>query len=61
MKPVKSFEEFRQELNESRATNESIVGSIKNALKKIGEFFTGAGSYFMNLLVKQSKTELVCC
>ena len=53
MKPVKSFDEFRKELNESRDMNEGVISAIKDALKKIGEFFTGAGSFFMNMLVKQ--------
>ena len=58
MKPVKSFDEFRKELNESRDMNEGVISAIKDALKKIGEFFTGAGSFFMNMLVKQGKKEL---
>lgn len=58
MKPVKSFEQFRQELNESRSTNEGILASVKKGLKKIGEFFAGAGSFFLNALVRQDKKEL---
>lgn len=58
MKPVKSFDEFRKELNEARSMNEGIVDTIKGALKKIGEFFTGVGSSFLNALIKQKKKEL---
>lgn len=64
MKPVKSFEEFRRGLNESKVEEGlrdvlSRVGSaIKAGLKRIGEWFSGVGSNFMNLLVLQSKGEL---
>jgi hypothetical protein len=58
MKPVKTFEQFRQELNESKAINEGILAAVKNTLKKIGEFFSGAGSFFLNALIKQGKKEL---
>jgi hypothetical protein len=58
MKPVKSFEEFRKELNESRKVNEGIMDSVKKTLTKVGDFFKGAGSKFLNMLVAQEKGEL---
>ena len=64
MKPVKSFEEFRKGLNESRVEEglkdvlSKAKSTIKAALKRIGEWFSGVGSNFMNLLVLQSKGKL---
>ena len=58
MKPVKSFEQFRSDLLESKKLNENILDKIKKGLKKVGEFFSGLGSSFMNMLVRQSKGDL---
>ena len=58
MKPVKSFEEYRFSLKESRKINEGILDVLKGALKLVGEFFTGTGSKFLNALVHQTKGEL---
>jgi len=55
MKPVKSFEQFRKELNESRQVNEGILDTVKKTLKRIGDFFSGIGSKFLNSLVAQEK------
>jgi hypothetical protein len=63
--PVKSFSEFRSQLHESRI-EESKLGdmiskakdAVVGALKKIGEFFTGAGSAFLNAVVNQSKGDI---
>jgi hypothetical protein len=55
MKPVKSFSEYTQELNEARKLNEGILDVVKKTLKKIGEFFTGIGSNFLNALILQKK------
>lgn len=58
--PVKSFNEFRSQLHESQA-NEGLRDmlakakeAVVTALKKVGEFFTGIGSVFMNAMVNQS-------
>ena len=58
--PVKSFNEFRSQLHESQA-NEGLRDmlskakeAVVSALKKVGEFFTGIGSAFMNAMVNQS-------
>ena len=67
--PVKSFEEFRNELHEARKMNEGVLdkiksgitavkGAIKGALEKIGEFFSGFGASFLNSLILQSKGDL---
>jgi hypothetical protein len=58
MKPVKSFDEYRQELMESRKLNEGILDVVKKAIKKVGEFFSGVGSKFLNALIFQDKGEL---
>jgi MoxR-like ATPase len=58
MRPVKSFQEFRSELNETKNLNEGILDAIKKGIKKIGEFFTGVGSSFMNMLVRQKNGDL---
>jgi hypothetical protein len=58
MRPVKSFQEFRSELNEAKNLNEGILDAIKKGIKKIGEFFTGVGSSFMNMLVRQKNGDL---
>jgi MoxR-like ATPase len=58
MKPVKSFNEFRNELNEARQMNEGILDTIKGALKKIGQWFTGVGSKFLNAIVMQKDRKL---
>ena len=55
MKPVKSYEEFKKELHESKKVDESIVSTIKKGLQKIGEFFRGIGSSFLNALIIQAK------
>jgi hypothetical protein len=55
MKPVKSFEQFRKELNESRRVNEGILDTIKQTLKKVGDYFKGMGSKFLNSLIDQEK------
>jgi hypothetical protein len=58
--PVKSFNEFKSQLHESQA-NEGLrdmlskaKDAVVSALKRVGEFFTGIGSAFMNALVNQS-------
>ena len=61
MKPVKSYEEFKSELIESKQLDESISSVIKGALEKIGEFFKGMGSNFLNAIIKQEKGELPAC
>jgi MoxR-like ATPase len=61
MKPVKSFSEFRSQLHESKI--EEGLGdmlarakeAVVSALKKVGEFFSGIGSYFMNSVINQDK------
>ena len=58
MKPVKSFEEFRSELIESRKLDEGIMHTIKNVLKKIGKFFTGKGSKFLNAIILQEEGKI---
>lgn len=58
MKPVKSFEQFRSELQESKKVNEGLMDTVKKALKKIGDFFSGVGSKFLNAIVFQSKGDL---
>jgi hypothetical protein len=58
MKPVKSFEQFRSEIMESKKLNEGILDTVKKTLKKIGDFFSGAGSKFLNALVFQTKGDL---
>jgi hypothetical protein len=55
MKPVKSFEQFRKELNESRRVNEGILYTVKQTLKKVGDYFKGMGSKFLNSLIDQEK------
>lgn len=61
MRPVKSFEEFRSELIESRKLDEGIMHTIKNVLKKVGEFFVGKGSKFLNGLILQEQGKLPSC
>ena len=58
MKPVKSFDEFRRELNESRLVNEGILDKIKGAFEKLGKWFSGVGSKFLNALVMQKENKL---
>jgi hypothetical protein len=58
MKPVKSFDEFKRELNESRLVNEGILDKIKGAFEKLGKWFSGVGSKFLNALVMQKENKL---
>ena len=51
MKPVKSYEEFRKELHESKRIDEGFMDVVKDTLRKIGTFFKGLGSTFLNLLL----------
>ena len=62
--PVKSFSEFRSQLHESQA-NEGLRDmlskakeAVVSALKKVGEFFTGVGSAFLNAVVNQSNGDI---
>lgn len=62
--PVKSFSEFRSQLHESQA-NEGLRDmlakakeAVVSALKKVGEFFTGIGSAFLNAVVNQSNGDI---
>lgn len=61
---IKTFNEFRKERRES-GLDESVRGvvnkvgsAIKSVLKKIGDFFFGQGSNFLNMLVYQSDGKL---
>lgn len=63
--PVKSFSEFKSQLHESRL-EESRIGdmlskakeAVKGALRKVGEFFSGIGSVFMNIVLNQEEGNL---
>lgn len=58
MKIVKSFEEYRKELNESRKINEGLLDTLKKTLKRVGDFFSGPGSKWLNALLFQERGEL---
>ena len=58
MKPVKSYQEFKAELNESRVNENRIGEFIKGAIEKIGEWFKGVGSKFLNAILIQQKGKL---
>jgi hypothetical protein len=45
----KSYDDF---------VNEGFLDTVKSAIKKIGEFFSGIGSWFLNTLVFQKNKEL---
>lgn len=55
MKLVKTFEEFKKELIESQKVNEGLLDAVKDLVKKVGDWFKGTGSGFLNLLIKQEK------
>ena len=64
-KPIKTFDEFRKELHESMNVDEGIrdtvkkVGSaVKGVLKRIGEWFSGTGANFLNMLILQNQGNL---
>lgn len=57
MRPVKSFEEYRKELHESRMVAEGIIDSVKKFIKKVGDFFKGPGADWFNVLLSQNKKQ----
>ena len=59
---IKSFEEYKASIQLQESKVGDIARKIKDvvvtALKKIGNFFEGVGSSFLNSLVKQEKNML---
>lgn len=60
-KPVKTYKQFKSELNELRKINEGLIDSVKSVLSKIGKFFSGIGSKFLNALIKQHEGSSPSC
>lgn len=53
----KKFVEQRKAVNES-IINEGLLDTIKSVIKKVGDWFTGKGSHFLNLLKLQEDKKL---
>ena len=58
MEQIKSFDEFKNQIQESTDVNEGLISSIKGAIKKVGKLFTGIGSGFLNALISQKEHKL---